>query len=211
MILLEVDELALGNRNHVAYGTNRLPVGPEDNRGHLTLFDKTIRLGVSRIRIGEEDSSWGALRAVSMMREREKRIPLELEKAKELTVISSENSTTELSPEVQDYFDKLNAALANSLDPDLTLYVHGANNNFYRTNAQASQFRHFTGNNTVVMVYALPSAESILKYGVDVDNARETVPVFARLIELLAEHSNARYIDIPAYSAGAQILSPALA
>ena len=105
----------------------------------------------------------------------------------------------------------LNDAIDRSIDPDLTLYVHGANNNFYRASAQASQFRHFTGNNSVVMVYAWPSAESILRYAVDVENARKTVPVFARLLELLAEHSNARYIHILGYSAGPQVLSPALA
>ena len=63
----------------------------------------------------------------------------------------------ELSPEAQAFFDLLNDAIDRSIVPDLTLYVHGANNNFYRASAQASQFRHFTGNNTVVMVYAWPS------------------------------------------------------
>jgi esterase/lipase superfamily enzyme len=38
-----------------------------------------------------------------------------------------------------------------------------------------------------------------------------TVPVFAKFLELLAQHTNARYIDVLAYSAGAQVLSPALA
>jgi len=116
-----------------------------------------------------------------------------------------------LSPEAEAFFDAVNRALADSLDKDLTLYVHGANNNFYRASAQAAQYRHFTGRNSVVMSFAWPSAESLLRYAVDVNNARRTVPVFARLLELLAEHTDARRIDVLAYSAGSQVLSPALA
>ena len=109
------------------------------------------------------------------------------------------------------FFEKLNQALDRSLDKDLILYVHGANNTFYRSSAQAAQFHHFTGRNSVVLFYSWPSAASLLRYAVDVNNARRTVPVFARLLELLSRHSTARYIDILAYSAGAQVLSPALA
>ena len=204
-------EAEFGNRNHVAYATNRLPVGSDDNRKYLTLFDNKLRLGVARVRIGGENDSWEALRVVSTTGEREGGIPLTLENAVELAVVPGEPRSDELSPEAQAFFDLLNDAIDRSMVPDLTLYVHGANNNFYRASAQASQFRHFTGNNSVVMVYAWPSAESILRYAVDVENAKKTVPVFARLLELLAEHSKARYIHILAYSAGPQILSPALA
>jgi hypothetical protein len=117
----------------------------------------------------------------------------------------------ELGPEARLFFEKLNAAIDRSLDKDLILYVHGANNTFYRSSAQAAQFHHFTGRNSVVLFYAWPSAASLLRYAVDVNNARKTVPVFARLLELLGRYSTARNIDILAYSAGAQVLSPALA
>jgi hypothetical protein len=60
------------------------------------------------------------------------------------------------------------------------------------------------------MFYAWPSAASLLRYAVDVNNASRTVSVFARLLEILGRHSKARFIDILAYSAGAQVLSPAL-
>lgn len=42
-------------------------------------------------------------------------------------------------------------------------------------------------------------------------NAAASVPEFARLIELLAEHTTATQIDVLAYSAGAQVASPGLA
>ena len=198
------------NRLIVAYATNRLPAGPKQDRAYLTLFDQDLRLGAAWVSIGGEEMSAEELHQISISAEREGEIPLRLERAEELARVG-EHEDEPLSPEAQAFFDAVNRALASSLDNDLTLYLHGANNNFYRASAQAAQYRHFTGRNSVVMSFAWPSAESLLRYAVDVNNARRTVPVFAEFLELLAQHTNARYIDVLAYSAGAQVLSPALA
>jgi esterase/lipase superfamily enzyme len=195
----------------VAYATNRLPVGSEEDRSYMTLFDKNLRLGAAQVRIGSEKETWMDIYGLSTINKRKGDIVLDLEGTKELAVLDSESPIDELGPEARLFFEKLNAAIDRSLDKDLILYVHGANNTFYRSSAQAAQFHHFTGRNSVVLFYAWPSAASLLRYAVDVNNARKTVPVFARLLELLGRYSTARNIDILAYSAGAQVLSPALA
>ena len=199
------------NRVVVAYATNRLGVGSEDEKKYITLFDKNLRLGAAQVRIGSEEKTWMDLYGLSTINKRKKDIALNLEVTEEIAELDSEASIEELSPEVESFFEKLNEAIDRTLDKDLILYVHGANNTFYRSSAQAAQFHHFTGRNSVVMFYAWPSAASLLRYAVDVNNARRTVPVFARLLELLGRYSTARSIDILAYSAGAQVLSPALA
>jgi esterase/lipase superfamily enzyme len=63
----------------------------------------------------------------------------------------------------------------------------------------------------VVLAFLWPSAGSILKYFTDVANAAASIDPFVRLLELLAAHTDAKKIDVLAYSAGAQIVSPALA
>jgi esterase/lipase superfamily enzyme len=199
------------NRVVVAYATNRMPVSSEEDRKYMTLFDKNLRLGTAQVRIGSEKETWMDIYGLSTINKRKGDIVLDLEVTKELAVLDSEGPIDELPPEARLFFEKLNQALERSLDKDLILYVHGANNTFYRSSAQAAQLHHFTGRNSVVLFYAWPSAASLLRYAVDVNNARRTVPVFARLLELLGRHSTARNIDILAYSAGAQVLSPALA
>ena len=199
------------NRVVVAYATNRMPVSSEEDRKYMTLFDKNLRLGAAQVRIGSDKETWMDIYGLSTINKRKGDIVLDLEVTKELAVLDSEGPIDELPPEARLFFEKLNQALERSLDKDLILYVHGANNTFYRSSAQAAQFHHFTGRNSVVLFYAWPSAASLLRYAVDVNNARRTVPVFARLLELLGRHSTARNIDILAYSAGAQVLSPALA
>ncbi|MGB5883122.1 MAG: alpha/beta hydrolase [Desulfobulbales bacterium] len=204
-------ELEETNRVVVAYATNRMGVGPEDDRKYITLFDGYLRLGTAQIRIGSVNKTWKDIYSLSTSRERQSDIRLDLEAAKELAELNSAAPIDELSPEARLFFEGLNEALDRSLDKDLILYVHGANNNFYRASAQAAQFHHFTGRNSVVLFYAWPSAESFLRYAVDVNNAGRTVPVFSRLLELLGRYTKARQIDILAYSAGAQVVSPALA
>jgi len=199
------------NRVVVAYATNRMGSGTEEEKKYITLFDKNLRLGATQVRIGSEKETWFDIYGLSTINKRKGDIVLDLEITKELAQVDFDDSIEELSPEARYFFEKLNEALERTLDKDLILYVHGANNTFYRSSAQAAQFHHFTGRNTVVMFYAWPSAASLLRYAVDVNNSRRTVPVFARLLEILGRYSNARNIDILAYSAGAQVLSPALA
>jgi esterase/lipase superfamily enzyme len=199
------------NQVMLAYATNRMGVGPEDDKKYVTLFDRYLRLGFAEVRIGTENDTWWDIYDLSTTDKRQGDIVIDLEKTEELAELDSDDPVDKLTPEAGYFFDKLNAALEQSLDKDLIVYVHGANNTFYRSSAQAAQFHHFTGRNSVVLFYAWPSAASLLRYGVDVNNARRTAPVFARLLEILARHSTAEHIDILAYSAGAQVLSPALA
>lgn len=203
-------ELEETNRVVVAYATNRMGVGSDEDKQYVTLFDQKLRLGAVQIRIGSEKDTWLDIYKLSTIDKSQDKIVLDLESTNELAELDAEVSIDKLTPEARYFFEKLNAALDRTLDKDLILYVHGANNTFYRASAQAAQFHHFTGRNTVVMFYAWPSAASLLRYAVDVNNASRTVSVFARLLEILGRHSKARSIDILAYSAGAQVLSPAL-
>ena len=201
---------ALSPEVQVAYATNRLSAFDSGRWPYITLYDQRLRLGFSTVRLGGETFSMDDLHASSTTAEREFPVPLSLSATREYDSLDATQDPS-LPPGGKAFFDRINAALERSRDPDITIYLHGANNSFYRSSAQAAQYAHFTGRNSVVMLFSWPSAESLLRYAVDVNNARRTVPVFTRLLELLALHTNARYIDVLAYSAGAQILSPALA
>ncbi len=195
----------------VEYATTRLPIGPRTHRWYGTAHDDTLRLGEAIVEIGENPIPWAQLHRESTTGERRKAHVLRLKQAVEEAEIPDDVPLDRLPPEARAYFRRLNKRIDRSPHRELTLYVHGANNNFYRTTAQAAQFRHFTGRNSVVMVFAWPSVANLLRYGSDVENARAAAPVFARLLELLARHSHARHINVIAYSAGAMVVSPGLA
>ncbi len=195
----------------VFFATNRVPYGTADSRAYTLFAGDTVQLGLATLRIGDESLDWAGLHAISSGGEVEERPPLVLDKIDEWAAIDLGTGDTALSPEAGRFFEAVNRALAESRDKDLMVYVHGANCNVYRATAQAAQYRHFTGRNSVVLAFAWPSAASLLRYGTDVKNATRTAPLFAEFIQLLAAHTRAKNINILAYSAGAQVTSPALA
>ncbi len=112
---------------------------------------------------------------------------------------------------MQRTFDAMNELIRDNPIKDITVYVHGANANFYRAATQAAQFRHFSGRNDLTMFYAWPTAENFLRYKTDLKNIKATVSPFTRFISLLSKHTEAEKINILGYSAGAKLVSETLA
>ena len=135
---------------------------------------------------------------------------MRLDKLDEQAIIRRNDRPTAPNPNTREFFNQINAALAQSIDNDLTVYLHGANSNMAIAAGQAAQLRHFTGRNSVVLMFAWPSAERGMRYFTDVTNARATVSEFAKFLEFLMRNTNAKHINILAYSAGSQVLSPGL-
>lgn len=194
----------------VLYVTNRGAVIEKPEPIHTMLPSERLRMGVAHVRIGDDTLDWQALHRLSTSDDPDQRPLVQLEWLEQMASLGPGDLVAK-SPEAQDFFALLNKALAASESQELVIYVHGSNNTMPRAAAQAAQLRHFTGRRVVVLSFLWPSAGSILKYFTDVGNAAASVEPFARLLELLAEHSKASAIDVLAYSAGAQIVSPALA
>lgn len=196
----------------VGYVTNRKSYGAKEARFYSREFDEDLRMGTATIQIGDGDKSWDEIIELSREGARKDEILLTLSQVKEVSTLKAEQDPVQpLTGELAAMMEDLNAYIDRSPLRDITIYVHGANNNFYRTAAQAAQYRHFTGRQTVVVLYSWPSAESIVRYGTDIRNIRQTVPSFVRFIRFLAEHSSARKINILAYSAGATLTTEGLA
>ncbi len=195
----------------VGYATNRMPIGAKQSRFYSRDFDQDIRMGLAEVRIGAGDQSWEEIHKLSIEGAGKLESILSLQQVSEQGVLKEDDSLETLPPELKDLFLRFNEAIEDSATRDITIYVHGANNNFYRTASQAAQYRHFTGRQVIVVLYSWPSAESIIRYGTDIRNIVKTVPTFVRFVKLLAKHTNARKINILAYSAGATLTTKSLA
>lgn len=195
----------------VGYVTNRGPVGAKEQRLYTRNFDQDLRIGNATVRIGDGEKTWNEIRELSREVTRKDQVLLSMESVEELATHKADESLDILSPEMTQIMEDLNKYIEKSPLNDVTVYVHGANNNFYRSAAQAAQYRHFTGRQAIVILYSWPSAENIVRYGTDIRNIRKTVPTFVRFIRLLARHSTAQKINILAYSAGATLTTEALA
>jgi len=204
------NEQKQSNKLSVFYATNRDPKGPNNARAYKKSFSQDIHLGNTVSRIGDEDVDWETLYADSQKKKRSQKYQIHLDQVYETGEIKANESLDELPTGAKQFVTAINDALKKTRDKDITVYVHGANNNFYRSSSQAAQFRHFTGRNSVVVLFAWPSAENLLLYSVDKKNAAQTAGVFARFIEVLGRYTEAEYVNIIAYSAGASVASPGL-
>ena len=199
------------NLLYTLYATNRQPMESATNSDHYSIFpSETLRMGFVVHRVGEQSMSWEEIYNESLQVKRSQDILITREYAREVVEYNIDDDLSTLSSQAGGFFEQIDKLLDKNIDKDILLYVHGANSSYYRATAQGAQFYHFTGHNSVVITFAWPSAENILKYKVDVMHAKKTVPAFARLIELLATHTKAKYINILAYSAGAQVTAPGL-
>jgi esterase/lipase superfamily enzyme len=198
------------NRLTTLYATNREPNKISSKKDNYTIFPSDdLRVGVVTHQAGNEDDSWDDFYEKSLDRNRTEEVPISLQYTKQVVLIEDTAPVAPVAPDVREFFDQINEAIEKSADNDITVYVHGANSNFYRATAQGAQYFHYTGHNSVVLTFSWPSAENILKYKVDVLHAGKTVPAFARLLTVLALNTSARNINIIAYSAGAQVVAPA--
>lgn len=202
--------LASSNEVSIFYATNRKPSRPDDGRHYVTDFDQKLRLGVANIHIGNKGIPADDIYTQAISSDRKKKIPLLLEQVTQKTVVTSRPGLDAISNDTRAYLKEINAALVKSRNKDITVYVHGANNTFYRSTVQAAQFRYFTGRQSVVLAFSWPSSGSLIHYGVDVKNSAQSYEVFARLIKLLSRYTDARAINILSYSAGARVASPGL-
>jgi hypothetical protein len=200
-----------GNLVPVFFATNRIPLLGDEFRQFTIFPDKYLHLGVAQLRIGTKDLPWEKLFSLSTTAATDKRPVLILEAIDQMASLPMDAGEDSLPAESRAFFDAINTALSKSYSKDLLVYVHGANSSVYRACAQAAQFRHFTGRNAVVLAFLWPSAENLLAYSTDVRHAEKTVPAFSRLIRLVAANTHAETLNILAYSAGSQIVSPGMA
>lgn len=195
-------------RIELFYATNRLPVGPRDNRLYAVVPGRDLNTGVATVRIGEEGTTWDKIYAWSTGASDDQRPFLHLETMNEQANIANDEP---LPAEAKAWFAEIDKVLERSRDKDIIVYVHGANTTVERAAGQAAQLHHFTGRNSVVVLFVWPTAENFLRYSRDMVTAFGAAPHLAKLVELLSQNTNAEKIDVFTYSAGGTVGSDAMA
>jgi hypothetical protein len=208
-------QLRADNRIELFYASNRLALGPRNDRIHAIAPGRDLLLGVTSIRIGDEGTAWDRVLEWSFGEDGGRRPQLILERMTELAALPGEDPLPKpgpaLDPAMRAWLGLVDGALARSRDPDIIIYVHGANSTVERAAGQAAQLRHFTGQNSVVLLFAWPTAENFLVYPRDIQTAFGAAPQLARLVGLLSLHTRVRHVDVLSYSAGGTVASDGLA
>lgn len=195
------------------YVTTRTPAGESSSSFFTAERDDTMHFGYATARVGPPDFDMKTLLDESTTAEREDDLfwtvldapvlaSLPMAELKSLTALESSG---ELAPEMLVFFEQLNQAIDSSLTKKITVYAHGANNNFSNSIPRGAQFQYFTGGNEIVLTFAWPSPGRITGYAKDRARSDAAADDFADLLVLLARHSTAERINIIGFSAGGRV------
>lgn len=184
------------------YATNRPANATSGKRKYSNGIEDRLSLGVSKISFGKRALSWDEIIHISTGSERKEQVRLNLDGSHELNNIPGSSGSA--------FAKRINEKLATCAHPDILIYVHGANSTFKRSILQGAQFNYFMGGSSALLAYSWPSTGSLLTYKKDVEYAAQSAPMLADLIEYLAENTNAKNINILAYSAGGHVTAPGL-
>jgi esterase/lipase superfamily enzyme len=198
------------------YATLRQPATEDDReRFYTNRRDAVLRVGVARIEVGRKGLTWEEARRVSLAKNRPDRYPLKVTDVDEIGVAAaspfvSDELREEVQPSRSEFAKRVNERLARAHGKDVYLYVHGYKVVFENPLLVASELWHFLGYEGVMVAFSWPSTPKTLAYFSDLETASTSAQGFRRLIEILAEETDARRIHILGYSAGTRVVARAL-
>ena len=200
------------------FATDRNPVsGPGEpyyanSRGFL------LRLGKARLKMGEGQYTWDEARQISLLKNRGGNYPLKVTAVDEIGILDRSLSAftppEEIPPHPEapgrEFAELINAKLAISKKKDIYIYVHGYKVVFSNPILVATELWHYIAYDGVFIAFAWPSTPKATAYMADLETAVLSAYNLRKLLEFVAENTEAERIHILGYSAGTRVVLNAL-
>jgi esterase/lipase superfamily enzyme len=186
----------------VLYATSRAPA-PE---GHPERYGRqpgdAVLLGLAEVQLGEPGWSFDELVESHRNGRPDVLRPARVTRVTEFGVQGGEADRA--------FVDAVDRQVRSSRTGEAVLYVPGYRVTFDQVMALMGGWAHYLGRSSAVAAFSWPTGTSVWNYLVDCPRARAVVPDIARLVELVAERSQARRINLIAFSCGSPLLAEAL-
>lgn len=204
----------------VFYATNREPgCGSACGATYEPSDCGEIRVGGATVRIGGDDWDWQRLTRETMAGGQPR---MTVTRVEEFGVLGSRATAVRaLAPMPAQgevgagpdgrFAREINAALSGSTQKDIIVYVPGINIGFDMILQRVAEFSHYFGREGVFIAYAWPAHAHPFSYGRDLRCAADSVEGFTEFLHFLRDRTDARRIHLLTSSAGAPVVSGALA
>ena len=215
------------NSINLLYVTDRKPEqGEDDVFGYGFLRSRSMAFGSVEV-IPGPDMNWNQLVAESQRATRSREIELRLGNIIELGrypetpyplvegdagMIIEDPAALVLFDTVNNNFqDELNRRLAIAPKKEVLIYIHGYNNPFAVAAYTLAELWHFSGRETVPLLYTWPAGYGGASgYGYDRESGEFTIFHLKQLLRSLAANPAIEKIHILAHSRGTDVISTAL-
>ena len=165
-----------------------------------------VSLGIATVRLGEPGWTWDQLLASDLASSVDEPRPGAVELVQ---VMGPAGRGEDLTQADRDFIAQIDAQLARTSNRSVVLYVHGYRVTFDEVAVQMASFAHYLGQGATV-TFQWPTGTKFWNYVSDCPKARQSIPDIARLVALLGR-TQARQVNLLAYSCGSPLLASALA
>jgi len=200
------------------YATDRNPVSDPGEPYYANDRGFLLRLGNAGVAMGEGQYTWEEARQISLLKNRGGNYPLKVTGVDEIGVLDRSISVFTppekfpAHPEApgRQFAELINAKLAISKKKDIYIYVHGYKVVFSNPILVATELWHYIAYDGVFIAFAWPSTPKATAYMSDLETAVLSAYNLRKLLEFIAENTEAERIHILGYSAGTRVVLNAL-
>lgn len=197
----------------IFYATDRA-VDPDTPFGYGEEPGDTLSLGACDVEMVSDFKSWERMTMATLSATREESIGLRVDAVHPMAGVDVASGSRGASREasIGAFLDALNASIDSHRDKRLNVFVHGAITQFGDAMTMVGDYHHFCGRRSTWLAFAWPAHPKIYQYALGEDDGRieRSAGHFARLLEILGEHSHAERINIVCWSAGGRLVGDTL-
>jgi esterase/lipase superfamily enzyme len=194
-----------GTEVSVLFVTTRAPAPPEAPESYARGAGDAVRVGVARVQLGEPGWSFDDLVKSDLTSSPETPRPARVVAVERFGVFGAPGRGAERA-----FVAAIDRQVAHSPDRSVVIYVPGYRATFDQVMILMGSWAHFLGRKSAVIAFSWPTGTRPWNYLFDCRRARAFVPDIARLIALVAEQSQARRLNLIAFSCGSPLLAEAL-
>jgi esterase/lipase superfamily enzyme len=186
----------------VLYATTRAPAPAGAPEHYLRSPGDKARLGLAHVHLGEPGWSFADLIESDRTSTIDALRPARVTAVEEFGVMGGDAD--------QAFITAIDRQVLRSPTGEAVIYVPGYRVTFNQVIALMGAWAHYLGRSSAVIAFSWPTGTRVWSYVTDCPRARAFIPDIERLVTLVAERSQARRLNLIAFSCGSPLLAEAL-
>ena len=186
----------------VLYATTRAPAPVGARERYRQSAGDALRLGVTEIQLGEPGWSFSDLVASDRLSRIDALRPARVASVEEFGVMGGDADRA--------FIAAIDRQVRASPTGEAVIYVPGYRVTFDQVMVFMGGWAHYLGRSAAVVAFSWPTGTWVWNYFIDCRRARAFIPDLERLVGLVAEQSQARRVNLIAFSCGSPLLAEAL-
>ena len=186
----------------VLYATTRAPAPAGARERYLRSAGDAVRLGLAHVQLGEPGWSFADLVQSDRVSRVDALRPARVTSVEEFGVMGGDADRT--------FIAAIDRQVQASSTGEAVIYVPGYRVTFDQIMVFMGGWAHYLGRSSAVVAFSWPTGTRVWNYFVDCRRARAFIPDIERLVALVAEKSQARRLNLIAFSCGSPLLAEAL-